>query len=284
MTKRLPLLEYAGLSAPSRAITSADLMLPDRPAWYVAAGIGRDSTGMLVELWRRGLRPDAILFADTGGEKPETYAYIPVLDEWLHSVDFPSITVVRHNARQDSSLEANCLRLGLLPSQAFNLGTCSDRWKQGPQRVFINHWQPALQTWGRGQRVVRAIGFEATECRRIKRAETYREKSADTKYDNWYPLREWGMTLDDCIRAIISAGLPVPPKSACFFCPASKPEEVEFLARHHPDLLIRSLVIERRAMPKLIKLKGLGGRHFAWRDLPCSAPFLDEVERLAKVA
>ena len=34
---------------------------------------------MLVEFAKRGIRPDMILFADTGGEKPETYRYMPVI-------------------------------------------------------------------------------------------------------------------------------------------------------------------------------------------------------------
>ena len=35
----------------------------------VACGVGRDSTGMLVGLHERQVRPEAILFADVGGEK-----------------------------------------------------------------------------------------------------------------------------------------------------------------------------------------------------------------------
>ena len=35
----------------------------------VACGVGRDSTGMLVGLHERNIRPEAILFADVGGEK-----------------------------------------------------------------------------------------------------------------------------------------------------------------------------------------------------------------------
>ena len=45
---------------------------PDNPL-VVAYGLGVDSTAMLVEFAHRGIRPDLILFADTGGEKPETY-------------------------------------------------------------------------------------------------------------------------------------------------------------------------------------------------------------------
>lgn len=46
----------------------------------VAYGMGVDSTAVLVGLQQRGIRPDLILFADTGDEKPATYAYLPVIN------------------------------------------------------------------------------------------------------------------------------------------------------------------------------------------------------------
>lgn len=257
----------------------------DRPPLIVATGIGRDSTGMLVGMEERGLRPDLLIYGDTGGEWPETYEYIPTLNEWLRKVGFPEITIVRHKAKLDATLEANCVRLNCLPSIAFNFGSCSDRWKQGPQRKFVNHWLPARKAWQQGRKVVKAIGFECTETRRINRAGTYQVKKQEKKYRNWFPLVEWGWTLADCVLAIHRAGLGVPRKSACWFCSASKEEEIVELSEKHPDLFVRALVMEQLARtrthpPLLTKIKGLGGRKFAWRDLPCAAPFLDRVDRI----
>ena len=50
-------------------------MDPPDPTWplVVAYGLGVNSTALLVEFVKRDIRPDLILFADTGGEKPETY-------------------------------------------------------------------------------------------------------------------------------------------------------------------------------------------------------------------
>jgi hypothetical protein len=45
-------------------------------------------------------------------------------------------------------------------------------------------------------------------------------------YSIEYPLREWGWDRDECKRQITAAGLPVPVKSACFCCPASKKPEL----------------------------------------------------------
>jgi hypothetical protein len=60
----------------------------------VAYGLGIDSTAMLVELVNRGIRPDMILFADTGGEKPETYRYLDVIQPFLAKIGFAAMTTV----------------------------------------------------------------------------------------------------------------------------------------------------------------------------------------------
>ncbi|HEX3313437.1 MAG TPA: hypothetical protein VHR72_01045, partial [Gemmataceae bacterium] len=82
----------------------------------------------------------------------------------------------------------------------------------------------------------------------------------------WYPLlSDWRMDRAACEQVIRDAGLPVPPKSSCWFCPASKKAEILWLREHHPQLLERALKIERTALPGLTTVKGLG-RSFAWAD------------------
>ena len=59
------------------------------------------------------------------------------------------------------------------------------------------------------------------------------------------------------MEEIAKAGLPVPPKSSCFFCPAMKPAEVRQLS---PALLRRIVLLEARAAPRLRTIAGL------WRN------------------
>lgn len=65
-----------------------------------------------------------------------------------------------------------------------------------------------------------------------------------------YPLvgvgEETGLKMNrlDCERVIRSAGLPVPPKSSCFFCPFHRPTAWADLAREHPDLFEKSAQLE----------------------------------------
>src|SRR5437868_1048367 len=98
---------------------SAARPLPACPL-VVSYGLGVDSTAMLVELARRRIRPDLILFADTGGEKPETYQYLRVIRPFLARAGFPGVTVVRYEPRRASyrTLEGQCLHTGTLPSLA----------------------------------------------------------------------------------------------------------------------------------------------------------------------
>jgi hypothetical protein len=79
-----------------------------------------------------------------------------------------------------------------------------------------------------GQQVVKYIGFDATENHRVKSGgPTFAVMAKQREvYDIQYPLRQWGWDREECKRVIAAEGLPVPDKSACFMCPASKRHEL----------------------------------------------------------
>lgn len=217
-------------------------------------GGGTDSTAMLIGCWQRGIKVDLILFADTGGEKPHTYEHIKEFSRWLVAHAMPEIIVVRY---KKETLEENCLRIKGLPSIAYGFKKCSLKFKVQPQDQYCNNWKPAKDAWKSGEHVVKLIGYDASEDRRAKIA-------TDKKYNYRYPLIEWGWTRRDCIDVIKFAGLPLPGKSACFFCPSSKAQEVKQLAKDYPELAARAVAMEKNA--HLTDIKGLG-RNFAWGDL-----------------
>jgi len=229
----------------------------------VSYGAGTNSTAMLVGLHERGETPSLILFADTGGEKPECYRHRDAVNAWCLSVGFPEIITVRKTPTIDGkrgsyrTLEENCLVNGMLPSIAYGFKSCSMKWKRDPQDKYVNNWPQAVEIWKRGEKVVKLIGYDSDETHRAKITE-------DKKYIYQYPLVEWDWGRDECVEAIARAGLPQPGKSACFFCPSSKPKEIIELRRTHPDLMARALAMEANA--ELTSVKGLG-RSFAWADL-----------------
>ncbi|NUO43696.1 MAG: phosphoadenosine phosphosulfate reductase [Streptomyces sp.] len=59
-----------------------------------------------------------------------------------------------------------------------------------------------------------------------------------------YPLLELGLRRIDCARIIREAGLPVPPKSSCFFCPFHRPETWHDMRRDEPDEFEKACQLE----------------------------------------
>ena len=224
----------------------------------VAYGIGVDSTAMLVGMVQRGIRPDAILFADVGGEKKETYAYLPVMNAYLEANGFPLAQVVRYVAQDFKhyppyyTLEQNCLTNGTLPSEAFGFGSCSLKWKAAPQKKWLQAWQPAIECWAAGGKVRRAVGFDDSKGDQKRKCAA--ENIVDPAFEYWYPLQEWHWDRAECKRQIAAAGLLVPEKSSCFFCPNMSKEEISALPA---DKLRRIVLMEARAKPRLVKIDGL---------------------------
>ena len=226
-------------------------------------GGGTNSTAMLIGMALNGEpAPHAILFADTGGERPETYEFVGIFSDWLEKQGYPAITVVK-KVTQDGNvltLEDDCLHGKRLPALAYGFKTCSQKYKIQPQDKWCNNDPTLKAEWKAGRKVQKLVGFDADEYHRA-----YGKDYGDDKYTLRFPLIEWDWGRDECIEAIRECQLPLPGKSACFFCPNSKPEEIRQLGQTHPDLLTRALNMEQNA--DLTTIKGLGRGKFSWRDV-----------------
>lgn len=127
--------------------------LPTAACW----GAGWDSSAMLIEMEKRGFRPDLITMADTGGEKKKTYEFIPVFTQWLRDHDFPEpiicvykpqdkttaryveavrqvakdlgITLMPEREQRLAGLYGNMVANDTLPGIAFGPKSCSMKWK-----------------------------------------------------------------------------------------------------------------------------------------------------------
>jgi hypothetical protein len=247
-------------------------MTPYRCANY---GMGTNSTGMLIEATNRGITLDAIFEADTGDERPRTYAYSRMFEEWLIARGQPAFTRVRWIRRDGSFIPISSLSLmrAELPSKAYGYSGCTSKWKQQPVDKAIRTSGAVIEAWKAGRVVERWIGYDADEPERAERMTTKNPQPAkvDGVQYQWAwraPLLDWGMGRDACVSVIERAGLMLPGKSACFHCPATTKKQVLQLKLEDPDLLERALAIEDRARAtgELRTVKGLG-RSFSWRAL-----------------
>lgn len=230
-------------------------MKPSNPL-VVAYGGGVNSTAMLVEMYHRGIKPDLILFADTGGERPETYQSVKLVSDWCLNHGFPNIeTVWCIRDGNQYTLEEHSLRYNQLPSIAYGYKSCSVKFKADPQHDWLKKSQLFQDAISRGFKICKAIGYDAGETQRAKIAD-------DEFYSYWYPLIEWDIYREDCVEICRSEGLPT-EKSSCFFCPSMKRWEIVDLAKKHPELMARALKMESNA--SLTSIAGLG-RNFSWRD------------------
>lgn len=102
----------------------------ERAPVIAAWGAGVDSTAMIIELVERGEPIDMVLFADTGSEKTDTYAFVPIFRRWMDRHDVAS-DIVRYEPRNFKhwppydSLGTNMLTNATLPSKEFGRGSCS---------------------------------------------------------------------------------------------------------------------------------------------------------------
>lgn len=233
-------------------------------------GGGLNSTAYLARMvFDECPAPDRITFADTGNERPETYAHVAAFSDWLVAEGYPAIAVVRKGGRVET-LEQSLLRLRYLPSLSYGGRSCSQRFKIEPQDREINRWPVAKATWARGDKVIKLVGYDAGERKRLAKA-----KIEDDKYFIRFPLAEWDMDRAACQRAARRIGFPNVPKSSCFFCPAHGKDEIISMRTTHPDLLDRALEIERVAATKGYAydkgVKGLG-RWYSWQSVLDGAP------------
>ena len=241
----------------------------------VSYGMGVDSTAMLVEMVKRGVRPDVIQFADTGAELPDDLR-LPAGDQRVSQV-----TQLPRGDRRAKNVEVR-RPLRELPRQRdasrpwpSGRRAASLKWKVDPMNAWMNKWAPAKACWKAGFKVIKAIGYDGgarDKQRFCQSAESEAKRAAagkgDKKYTYWYPLIEWGIDREACVATIEAAGLRVPIKSACFFCPARKPAEILELKVEHPQLFQLAVKLETTARDGKHGLKitkGLG-RNWAWGE------------------
>jgi hypothetical protein len=180
-------------------------------------GAGVQTTALTILAAQGKVKIDAVVFADTKGEKPETYWYmenytVPLIE----SLKIPFITVRSKLKSRQPDLYGWLFRNKDIPG-VMGKRECSWNFKRMP----ISREFPKAEI---------LIGFSSDEGKRLK--------------TDSYPLFEAGISGADCTRIISDFGWPVPVKSSCFFCPFQRPYEWNWLKRNHLDLFQKALDLE----------------------------------------
>lgn len=140
-------------------------------------------------------------------------------------------------------------------------------------KVFvIDRWLKAHGATAESPATV-ALGISIDEYKRMTSA--YDERYPFRR--RVYPLIDMRLSRQDCVTIIERAGLPVPPKSSCWFCPFHVERDWQALQRDYPDLFDRAVAIEAHVNAKRATL-GRDRMYLYWKLIP-----LDQVGQTAQM-
>lgn len=213
-------------------------------------GGGVQSSAMLVLAAQGKIDYTVALFANVGddSENPATLAYMEQYAKPYaadHGIELHELRRTWRDGRQTTILaelesdHANVPIPTYMASGAPGNRQCTDRWK----RQVIARWHKQHGATP-DKPAVCGLGISWDEMQRM------REDSNIAWQTLEYPLIDLRLTRADCMRIIADAGLPVPPKSSCWFCPFHRRAEWQTMKRTQPELFDRAVALERRINEK----------------------------------
>lgn len=220
---------------------------------------------------------DAGIFADTQNEPPAVMRYLEMLEARL---PFPVYRVTAGNLAEDflAALRGERKRCSQPPlyvrrsdEAAIAAGRSIDKrggmlWRQCTKEYKIIPIQQkvrALMKESGAKQVQQFIGISLDEAHRMK--------YSGVKYiKNVYPLIDLRMSRWDCLRWIENAGLPQPPKSACWHCPYRSNHQWRAMKQNDPESFALAVQFDnavRAAKATKINGAGITGEVFVWRGM-----------------
>jgi len=211
-------------------------------------GAGLDSFAMLVKSVQLGDKPDLCVFVDVGavgvpGEWPGTYKHlreVAIPYARRNGIEFVTIDSTTYPVRDASSLWQWLWDRKQIPVA-------------GPNRICTRIAKvERFEAWAADrfprQLVEVWVGFEAGEEKRTEKDPNAGGKGNALRR-NRFPLQEWGLCRCRCVELVKRAGLPVPRKSACMFCPYGSMTDWQTLKREQPEVFARVVELEARKPP-----------------------------------
>lgn len=222
----------------------------------ISYGGGVQSTALVVlAVHGRIGHVDAAVMANVGddSEHPKTLRYVrDVIAPWAAERGFSVVEVQRR--RRDGTTETLMERLTKDGSRSLPIPVrMADTGAPGTRSCTVDFKIRVLQKWVKangatvGNPAHVLIGISTDE---FQRAGNRRDTPGEIVE---YPLLDLRLDRAACAQVIRDAGLPVPPKSSCFFCPFHRPQMWAEMRRDEPDLFEKSaqledLLNERRTM------------------------------------
>ncbi len=209
-------------------------------------GGGVDSTAGLVLAAQGQIDYPIFLFCNVGddSEHPATLAYVQDVAKpyaLAHGIELIELRHIRKDGTEET-LYKKLTRAGsrstgipirLEGSGAPGRRSCTSEFKIRRRAV----WQRRHGAT-RAAPAVTGLGIDIDEFHRART-----DSGIETQVLE-YPLIDMRLNRQDCMNIITSAGLPIPPKSSCWFCPFHRMPAWQKLKRETPELFDRAVALE----------------------------------------
>jgi hypothetical protein len=197
---------------------------------------------------------DAALFANVGddSEHPATLTFVrEVMVPWAAERGLPIHEL--HRIKRDGTTETLWGRLMKDGSRSLPIPIRMSNGAPGNRLCTADFKIAVVGKWLKTNGASAAT--PATVCIGISTDEVHRvgNKKVAPYEQPVYPLIDLGLDRSACAQIIRDAGLPVPPKSSCFFCPFHRPQMWAEMRRDEPELFdlsqqLEDTLNERRTM------------------------------------
>lgn len=215
----------------------------------IAYGGGRQSTALVVLAAQGVIDFPVALFANVGddSEHPATLSYVrDIAIPWAaeHGVTIHELHRVPTRGQSKGEIETLWGRLMRDGSRSLPIPVRMSNGAPGTRSCTADFKIKVIARWlaehgaTEDNPATVAVGISTDE---VERLHNRREEPAERVE---YPLIDLRYNRADCAQIIRDAGLPVPPKSACFFCPFHRPQTWSEMRRDEPELFARSVLLE----------------------------------------
>lgn len=211
----------------------------------VSYGAGVQSTALLVLAAEGRIDFPTFLLSNVGddSEHPDTLRYMREVAV-PYAADHGIEMVELHRVRRDGTPETLRQRIATgrmaIPVRRSKDGPPMSRSCTADFKVKVVAKELKRRGATKENPATVALGISVDEIQRAKPG----IDPANPEQFRVYPLLDLGLHRRDCMEIISAAGLPVPPKSSCYFCPFHDIEAWRKLKRDTPDLFARSCAME----------------------------------------
>lgn len=245
-------------------------------------GGGQQSVAVLVLAAQGKLHYDHFVFSNVGddSEEPDTLDYyrnVAIPFAKAHGLSLVEVSKRGKTLYQDLTGD----------NRSINIPVYMANGAPGNRNCTVNYKIKVVARWTKQQGAT--IDQPATIGLGISLEEMSRMNESRIAWQvHEYPLIDLRMMRADCIRVIQDAGLPIPPKSACWWCPFKRHSQWQQLRNKRPDLFDKAIQLEQRINEKRANLErdqvylhrslrpleqAVGGQYELFEDDACESGF-----------